>query len=140
LTDDLYISNITQAWQASENGAYQYGLDDDCANMNITGTARRDPCITAWVAQTGTGVGFGELRVFLRKHQFSNDGWGVEKTDKDGWDNKIRYVASNPNASITFEFKEVATNVKVVTIFFLRIIWRKMERQQSQIFRDEQQQ
>ena len=60
LTDDLYISNITQAWRASENGEYQYGLDVDCANMNTTTTCR-DPCITAWVAQTG--LGFAEPQV-----------------------------------------------------------------------------
>lgn len=119
LADDLYVSNITKAWSASENGAYQDGLDVDCANMNTTAT-RRDPCITAWVAQTGNGFGGSELQNFLRRHQSSNDGWGVEKSNDDGWANKVGYVSNKPNATITFEFKDIATHVKVVTIFFLR--------------------
>ena len=119
LADDLYVSNITKAWTASENGAYQDGLDVDCANMDTTAT-RRDPCIIAWVAMTGSGFRERQLQTFLRSHQSSNDGWGVERSNGDGWANKVGYVSSKPNATISLEFKDIATHVKVVTIFFLR--------------------
>ena len=117
LTNDLAIQNISEVWKASEDGAYQDALDVDCAAMNNT---NRDPCITAWIAQNRF-YGTQEILQFMRRHQtYNNGGWKVERNHDDGFAFKVGYTANTPNASFSLEFKDIAKDVKVVTIFFMR--------------------
>jgi hypothetical protein len=117
LTNDLTLTKIASVWKASESGLYQDSFGVDCIGMNSTD---QDPCIVAWIVQRGL-FGSNELNNFMRQHIISKSGgWGIESNADDGWSNKVGFAATTPDASFTLEFKDIAKDLNVVTIFFMR--------------------
>ena len=88
------------------------------------------PCIVSWIATPG-GFDAGSINRFMKKNSRTSgkpiDGWQTEKNMKDGWSNKIGWVANKANATFTLQFDNIQKDVNAVTIFFLRSYGEKWE-------------
>ena len=83
----------------------------------------KSPCIVSWIASPG-GFGTGEVNRFMKQNSRTSgkpiDGWQSERNMKEGWSNKIGWIAKKANATFTLQFDTIQKEVNVVTIFFLR--------------------
>ena len=116
LTKELMLKNVTRAWDVSKAGGFQSSPDVDCKDRSGD---ILDPCIVSWIAQPGL-FGYPLIEEFKDKYEIANNGgWAVERSG-DSWAQKVGIEASRPNASMTLRFKNIASDVKTVTIFFMK--------------------
>jgi len=60
------------------------------------------------------------LMEWVSKYRIANNGgWAVDRSG-GSWAQKVGIEASRPNASTTLHFKDIANDVKTVTIFFMK--------------------
>ncbi len=77
------------------------------------------PCIVSWISSPG-GYKPRQISDFVNKHKISVKNWTTE-LDKGSWANKIGYIATEPNATLTLKFDNIIQkDVEAVTIYFIK--------------------
>ena len=90
----------------------------DCAK---TAWTHAPPCPLAFVATpTGTAKSPLQLHNYLKSFVQSNTGWLEVKNKRDGWQNKLGYVATEKGAKVTMVLESLENRVRVVTLQFMK--------------------
>ena len=122
LTRELILKNAKMRFSVALESAQKLHAGMNCSSTN-SNVEDKNPCIVSWIASPG-GYQTNQINNFMKKHsQLSRvriDGWQAESQMSEGWGNKVGWAANKAGATFTLQFNEVAKDVNVVTIFFLR--------------------
>jgi len=131
LTDSLSLDKISQEWftppQIMNSSTTNNAMTLDCSEVNTSETSKEkeqpqqnaNPCIMAWVAGP-VGLNANGVNQVMRQYSTRNDGWKVETDAKDGWKQKIGWVATKAEASFVMELPKVSKDVHVISLMYMK--------------------
>jgi len=137
LTRDLLLEETTSEFEAALELSHSTYIDKGCgtrdeSSTKATGNVDRNPCEVAWISTPGL-TKVSEIRDFMRTYQTQIDGWKVETNKKEGWSNKVGWVAVKEDATFRLRFSRVAKDIKTVTIYFMRSYGEKWHKSKARI-------
>ncbi len=129
LTKELKLKNVTTEFDEAKHHAivdFKCGNDDEKLNAADEGNTEsaslgKNPCVISWISSPGM-YGKSDVERFMNSRMVHNQDWNVENSMKEGWANKVGWIANSPNATFTIGFKEneIDKEVNAVTIVFMR--------------------
>eukprot|EP00957_Ditylum_brightwellii_P159967 12177023-Ditylum_brightwellii.AAC.1 len=119
LTYELARESVTAEFANAIDTAHQSFIDRNCTSFDKQSDEDMNPCIEAWISSPG-GYGPGEINAFINSHKTDVKDWITENQMGEGWSNKVGFIATKADASFTLRFNDIAKDVRVVTIYFIR--------------------
>lgn len=119
LNTQLLVSDVATEWN-NDATARKTELEKYCTDSSKT-AAPTLPCSFAFVAAPmGTVRNAGALNGYMKQFVVKNDGWNGEQDMRNGWQNKLGYVAGTPGASVLLRIDKTPNSVKTITLHTLK--------------------
>jgi hypothetical protein len=123
LDDELQVSDVAMHWNADAMARNQ-SLAEMCTNdvspsssSSTNSSQTGPPCSLAFVAApVGTVKSPRALNEYLKTFTTANDGWSGQQDIKNGWQNKLGYVAGKAGASVSLQIEKTPTKVKTIIL------------------------
>jgi hypothetical protein len=102
--------------------------DAMCGKKHANSTLREQPCDIAFICgPMGTVRSTSGLAQFLKYFVTGEVGWKIDSQVKDGWQNKLGYVAVAKNATTTFYKAKTTNKVRAIKVYYLKSYGEKWE-------------
>ena len=117
LDAELQVDDVRTKWK-EDTVARQQSEEEYCSDVSNTKPAL--PCSFAFVAAPmGTVKNAGALNNYVGQFVVSNNGWSGQQDIRNGWQNKLGYVAEE-GASLLLRIDKTPNKVKTVTLHTLK--------------------
>ena len=125
------LSTISEWWRQSNAESLEMKKQEICSDGSSPGhtaaTSSHNPCVFAFLAAPlGTHQQEAKLHQYLQQYMIHSTGgviggWQSKNNFRHGgFQNKLGFVATKPNATVTFAFQHIAKPVRVLTIHYLK--------------------
>ncbi|CAB9515449.1 expressed unknown protein [Seminavis robusta] len=130
LDPELQVADVARQWKQDAVDRRKQ-LQDYC-HASSDKSAQALPCSFAFVAAPmGTVRNANSLNQYLNQFIVENDGWAGEQDMRNGWQNKLGFVAGKSGASVRLRIDKTPNAVKTITLHTLKSYGEKWAESQA---------